>query len=151
EFRAMLFNNKHLVSRPSSESDGPGPLRPHRLHTNNHNNNNNTTTHHWIGEGQFVAPQCPHRFDSSSSSIAGHRNRSFGRQNPSASSMDRRHFRRVPCSWSATRQLQAIGNNPVAPQRERGDCHRKGCGGGVHFSVPKQLPWAASIKGAGRK
>ncbi|KAJ4843223.1 hypothetical protein Tsubulata_008724 [Turnera subulata] len=58
---------------------------------------------------------------SSASSISGHCNRSFGRQNPSK---DHHHLAghfqllswSVSRSWSTVRQLQAIGNNLVIPK-----------------------------------
>ncbi|KAI4389728.1 hypothetical protein MLD38_001926 [Melastoma candidum] len=139
-----------------------------------------------LGEGQFrrakkalidLAIAMLDEKDSGSSSVA-HRNRSFGRNNASTASRDHRalgHFRSlswsVSRSWSAARQIQAIGNNLYAP---RGNdiiathglaaavytmnsvllfvmwvlvaaipCQDRGLQ--VHFSVPRQFTWAGPL------
>ncbi|KAJ4834170.1 hypothetical protein Tsubulata_004686 [Turnera subulata] len=219
EFRAILFNNKHLVSRPPLDRmvqdffdravkaldlcnairDGIEQIRDWKklldivlcaLHTNsNHNSNaSNTTTHHhrMLGEGQFrrarkalidlsVSMLDEKDSSSSASSIAAHRNRSFGRQKDHHHHRLAGHFRSlswsVSRSWSAARQLQAIGNNLVAPKGSEViatggvavavytmnsvllfamwalvagiPCQDRGLQ--VHFSVPRQLPWAAPM------
>ncbi|XP_052191500.1 protein ROH1-like [Diospyros lotus] len=55
-----------------------------------------------------------------SNSAVAHRNRSFGRNNAQRDHRSLGHFRSlswsVSRSWSAARQLQAIGNNLVAPK-----------------------------------
>ncbi|KAK3426198.1 hypothetical protein EUGRSUZ_F02702 [Eucalyptus grandis] len=110
-----------------------------------------------------------------SSTTIGHRNRSFGRNNASRDPRSIGHFRSlswsVSRSWSAAKQIQAIGNNLNAP---RGNeiaatnglavpiftmgmvllfvmwalvaaipCQDRGLQ--VHFSVPRQFIWAAPI------
>lgn len=115
-----------------------------------------------------------------SASVLAQRNRSFGRNTTSSSKDPRRgsgggHFRSlswsVSRSWSAAKQLQAIGNNICAP---RG--HEVVSSGGVanpvftmnsvlhfvmwalvaaipcqdrgiqaHFSIPRNFPWGPSV------
>lgn len=147
EFRAIMFNNKALVSRPPMDRliadfnertvkaldvcnairDGLEQIRQWQklleivlCALDNKKN---------LGEGQFrrakkalidLAIGMLDEKDSGSSSVA-HRNRSFGRSNPS--SRDHKslgHFRSlswsVSRSWSAARQIQAIGNNLCAPK-----------------------------------
>ncbi|KAJ4953300.1 hypothetical protein NE237_030132 [Protea cynaroides] len=136
-----------------------------------------------LGEGQFRrAKKALTEFaiaildEKDSTSVLAHRNRSFGRN--STSSKDHRtigHFRSLSWSvsrtWSAARQLQAIGNNLNPP---RGNeivttgglavpvytmnsvllfvmwalvaaipCKDRGLQ--AHFSIPRQFPWATSI------
>lgn len=109
-----------------------------------------------------------------SASVLAQRNRSFGR-NSTSSSKDRGHFRSlswsVSRSWSAAKQLQAIGNNINAP---RGNdvvasngianpiftmntmlqfvmwalvaaipCQDRGLQ--THFSIPRNFPWGPSV------
>ncbi|KAI4375160.1 hypothetical protein MLD38_013064 [Melastoma candidum] len=139
-----------------------------------------------LGEGQFrrakkalvdLAISMLDEKDSGTSSMS-YRNRSFGRNNASTASRDHRtqgHFRSlswsVSRSWSAARQIQAIGNNLYAP---RGNeviasnglavavytmncvlllvmwvlvaaipCQDRGLQ--VHFSMPRQFPWAGPL------
>ncbi|URD84476.1 hypothetical protein MUK42_19139 [Musa troglodytarum] len=58
------------------------------------------------------------------------------------------HFRSsswsVSRSWSAARQLQAIGNNLAVPRGNEVSA-TNGLAFPTHFSVPRNLPWAASI------
>ncbi|KAG1369803.1 UPF0496 protein 4 [Cocos nucifera] len=115
-------------------------------------------------------------------SVLSHRNRSFGRSSGS-SSRDPHHHRRssgghfrslswsVSRSWSAARQLQAIGNNLATPRGHEVvatgglvvavftmssvllfvmwalvaaiPCQDRGLG--IHFSIPRSYPWAAPI------
>ncbi|XP_010930977.1 protein BYPASS1-LIKE [Elaeis guineensis] len=115
-------------------------------------------------------------------SVLSHRNRSFGRSSGS-SSRDPHHYRRssgghfrslswsVSRSWSAARQLQAIGNNLAAPRGHEVvatgglvvavftmssvllfvmwalvaaiPCQDRGLG--IHLSIPRSYPWAAPI------
>ncbi|XP_020583171.1 uncharacterized protein LOC110026542 [Phalaenopsis equestris] len=110
-----------------------------------------------------------------SASVLAQRNRSFGRNNTS-SSKDRGHFRSlswsVSRSWSAAKQLQAIGNNINAP---RGNdvvatngvvnpiftmntmlhfvmwalvaaipCQDRGVQ--THFSIPRNFTWGPSVQ-----
>ncbi|XP_042495729.1 protein ROH1-like [Macadamia integrifolia] len=112
-----------------------------------------------------------------SGSVFAHRNRSFGRNNNSSGKDHRAagHFRSlswsVSRSWSAARQLQAIGNNLTPP---RGNeivatgglavpvytmncvllfvmwslvaaipCQDRGLQ--THLSIPRHFPWATSI------
>ncbi|XP_008784164.1 uncharacterized protein LOC103703177 [Phoenix dactylifera] len=120
-------------------------------------------------------------------SVLSHRNRSFGRSSGSSSSgsssRDHHHHRRssgghfrslswsVSRSWSAARQLQAIGNNLAAPRGHEVlatsglavgvftmssvllfvmwvlvaaiPCQDRGLG--IHFSIPRSYRWAAPI------
>ncbi|CAL9120134.1 unnamed protein product [Musa textilis] len=113
-----------------------------------------------------------------SGSVLSQRNRSFGRHSGSSSSSSggrRSHFRSlswsVSRSWSASRQLQAIGNNIAAPRGHEVaetaglavpvftmnlvllfvmwatvaaiPCQDRGLQ--IHFSVPRSYLWAASI------
>lgn len=109
-----------------------------------------------------------------SASVLAQRNRSFGR-NSSSSSKDRGHFRSlswsVSRSWSAVKQLQAIGNNINAPRANdvvatNGvanpiftmntmlqfvmwalvaaiPCQDRGLQ--THFSIPRNFPWGPSV------
>ncbi|OAY58462.1 protein ROH1 [Manihot esculenta] len=137
-----------------------------------------------LGEGQFrrakkaLIDLALSMLDERESTAAlAHRNRSFGRQN-AASSRDHRnfgHFRSlswsVSRSWSAARQLQAIGNNLAAPKANEIvatngiavavytmnsillfvmwalvaaiPCQDRGLQ--VHFSIPRQFSWAVPI------
>ncbi|KAJ9146125.1 hypothetical protein P3X46_028432 [Hevea brasiliensis] len=139
-----------------------------------------------LGEGQFrrakkaLVDLAISMLDERDSTAAlAHRNRSFGRQN-AASSRDQHHrnfghFRSlswsVSRSWSAARQLQAIGNNLAAPKASEIvatngiavavytmntillfvmwalvaaiPCQDRGLQ--VHFSIPRQFPWAAAV------
>ncbi|KAL3513890.1 hypothetical protein ACH5RR_026607 [Cinchona calisaya] len=104
-----------------------------------------------------------------------HRNRSFGRQNMQRDQKSLGHFRSlswsVSRSWSAARQLQAIGNNLVAPRANEVmatnglavavftmnyvllfvmwalvaaiPCQDRGLG--THFSVTRQFIWTVPI------
>lgn len=85
--------------------------------------------HRCIGEGQFrrakkalidLAIGMLDEKESNSNSSVSHRNRSFGRNNNQKDSKSLGHFRSLSWSvsrnWSAARQLQAIGNNLVAPK-----------------------------------
>ncbi|KAI6689538.1 hypothetical protein NL676_026366 [Syzygium grande] len=109
------------------------------------------------------------------SGAAAHRNRSFSRSNLTRDHRSLGHFRSlswsVSRSWSAARQIQAIGNNLYAP---RGNeivatnglavpvftmnsvllfvtwalvaaipCQDRGLQ--VHFSIPRQFAWAAPL------
>ncbi|EEF38027.1 protein ROH1 [Ricinus communis] len=142
-----------------------------------------------IGEGQFrrakkalvdLSISMLDERESTAAAIA-HRNRSFGRQN--ASSKDQHHNHRslghfrslswsVSRSWSAARQLQAIGNNLVAPKGNEIvatngiavavytmnsillfvmwtmvaaiPCQDRGLQ--VHFSIPRHFMWASAIQ-----
>ncbi|RRT56978.1 hypothetical protein B296_00042487 [Ensete ventricosum] len=110
-------------------------------------------------------------------SVMSHRNRSFGRNSGSSSSSSgrRSHFRSlswsVSRSWSAARQLQAIGNNVAAPRGHEVvetaglavpvytmnslllfvmwalvaaiPCQDRGLQ--IHFSVPRSYLWSAPI------
>lgn len=80
-----------------------------------------------IGEGQFrrakkalVDLAIGMLDDKDSNSTLGQRNRSFGRSNVQRENKSLGHFRSlswsVSRSWSASRQLQAISNNLVAPK-----------------------------------
>ncbi|XP_030465426.1 protein ROH1-like [Syzygium oleosum] len=135
-----------------------------------------------LGEGQFrrakkaLIDLAIAMLDEKDSSTAiGHRNRSFGRSNASRDPRSIGHFRSlswsVSRSWSAAKQILAIGNNLNAP---RGNeiaatnglavpiftmgmvllfvmwalvaaipCQDRGLQ--VHFSVPRQFVWAAPI------
>lgn len=110
-----------------------------------------------------------------SGSVLQHRNRSFGRNNTSKDHRPAGHYRSlswsVSRSWSAAKQLQAIGNNLAAP---RGNeitatsglvvpvytmssillfvmwtlvaaipCQDRGLQ--THFAIPRQYTWAAPI------
>ncbi|KAL0908325.1 hypothetical protein M5K25_022814 [Dendrobium thyrsiflorum] len=109
-----------------------------------------------------------------SASVLAQRNRSFGR-NSTSSSKDRGHFRSlswsVSRSWSAAKQLQAIGNNINAPRvndvvATNGvvnpiftmntmlhfvmwalvaaiPCQDRGLQ--THFSIPRNFPWGPSV------
>lgn len=114
--------------------------------------------------------------DAGGSGVAAHRNRSFGRSSVSRDHRSLGHFRSlswsVSRSWSAARQIQAIGTNLSAP---RGNeivatnglavpvftmnsvllfvtwalvaaipCQDRGLQ--VHFSIPRQFAWAAPIQ-----
>lgn len=92
---------------------------------NNSNNNNNKS----LGEGQIrrakkalIDLAIGMLDEKESSTNLGHRNRSFGRYQKDAHSQKHnlKHFRSlswsVSRSWSASKQLQAIGNNIVAPK-----------------------------------
>ncbi|GAB4845147.1 hypothetical protein Ancab_038551 [Ancistrocladus abbreviatus] len=113
-----------------------------------------------------------------SSSALAHRNRSFGRHNAASSTKEGKnlgHFRSlswgVSRSWSASRQLQVMGNNLSAPKgNEIGatnglavavytiscvlllvmwalvaaiPCQDRGLQ--THFSIPRQFVWSAPI------
>lgn len=110
-----------------------------------------------------------------SGNTLAHRNRSFGRNNNKDHHKSLGHFRSlswsVSRSWSAARQLQAIGNNLYAPRGHEImstnglaslvftmsslllfvmwalvaaiPCQDRGLQ--VHFSMPRQLPWAAPM------
>ncbi|KAK9748760.1 hypothetical protein RND81_02G078700 [Saponaria officinalis] len=113
-----------------------------------------------------------------SNAALAHRNRSFGRKSGGGSSKDQKnlgHFRSlswsVSRSWSASRQLQAMGYNMSAPRANdvmasNGlavavytmsnvlllvmwalvaaiPCQDRGLQ--IHFSIPRQYVWAASI------
>ncbi|KAJ8762102.1 hypothetical protein K2173_007167 [Erythroxylum novogranatense] len=139
----------------------------------------------FLGEGQFrrakkalVDLSISMLDERESTTGMAHRNRSFGRQNPSSRDQHQRslgHFRSfswsVSRSWSAAKQLQAIGNNLVAPRASdivasNGiaaavytmssillfvmwalvaaiPCQDRGLH--VHFSIPRNFPWAAPI------
>ncbi|KAJ6845795.1 uncharacterized protein M6B38_285700 [Iris pallida] len=117
--------------------------------------------------------------DSSSSggggSILSHRNRSFGRNSNSAAKDKKGHFRSlswsVSRSWSASKQIQAIGSNLNAPRGNEISatnglavpvytmssvllfamwalvaaipCQDRGIQ--AHFSVPRNFSWAAAV------
>ncbi|KAI3431961.1 uncharacterized protein J3R85_007845 [Psidium guajava] len=135
-----------------------------------------------LGEGQFrrakkalIDLAIAMLDEKDSSTTIGHRNRSFGRNNASRDHRSIGHFRSlswsVSRSWSAAKQIQAIGNNLNAP---RGNeiaatnglavpiftmgmvllfvmwalvaaipCQDRGLQ--VHFSIPRQFVWAAPI------
>ncbi|KAF8026455.1 hypothetical protein BT93_F3052 [Corymbia citriodora subsp. variegata] len=135
-----------------------------------------------LGEGQFrrakkalIDLAIAMLDEKDSSTTIGHRNRSFGRNNASRDQRSIGHFRSlswsVSRSWSAVKQIQAIGNNLNAP---RGNeitatnglavpiftmgmvllfvmwalvaaipCQDRGLQ--VHFSVPRHYVWAAPI------
>ncbi|XP_043698224.1 protein ROH1-like [Telopea speciosissima] len=137
-----------------------------------------------LGEGQFRRAKkaltdltIAMLDEKDSSSVISHRNRSFGRNNNS-SSKDHRpagHFRSlswsVSRSWSAARQLQAIGNNLTPPRSNEIvatsgvavavytmnsvllfvmwslvaaiPCQDRGLQ--THLSIPRHFPWATSI------
>ncbi|KAK1323235.1 hypothetical protein QJS10_CPA02g00459 [Acorus calamus] len=114
-----------------------------------------------------------------SATVLAHRNRSFGRNNGGGGSTKDHHrpshFRSlswsVSRSWSAAKQLQAIGNNLTAPRGHEVvataglavpvytmnsvllfvmwalvaaiPCQDRGLQ--IHFSVPRQFPWAAPV------
>ncbi|EXC19889.1 hypothetical protein L484_017866 [Morus notabilis] len=110
----------------------------------------------------------------SAAAVTSHRNRSFGR-NPNSNARNLGHFRSlswsVSRSWSAARQLQAIATNVAAPRANEVvatsglavavyaansvllfamwalvaaiPCQDRGLQ--VHFSVPRQLPWAGPM------
>ncbi len=155
--------------------------------------------HKTLGEGQIrrakkalidlsIAMLDEKDSNSNAAAIAAHRNRSFGRNNASGSSSSSSssnhnnhrssglaHFRSlswsVSRSWSAARQLQAIGNNLVAPKgnelvASNGlavsvftmnwvllltmwalvaaiPCQDRGLQ--VHFYIPRQLVWAGPV------
>ncbi|OWM90754.1 UPF0496 protein 4-like [Punica granatum] len=146
EFRAILFNNRALVSRPPMDRliaefnertvkaldvcnairDGIERIRQWQklleivlCALENQRN---------LGEGQFrrakkalIDLAIAMLDEKDSGSTVAHRNRSFGRNNNS--SRDHRsvgHFRSlswsVSRSWSAAKQIQAIGNNLSAPK-----------------------------------
>ncbi|KAH7525118.1 protein BYPASS1-LIKE [Ziziphus jujuba] len=136
-----------------------------------------------LGEGQFrrakkalIDLAIAMLDEKDSSTTVAHRNRSFGRHNNSSSAgRDHRHvghFRSlswsVSRSWSAARQLQAIGNNLAAPRTNEIvatngialavftmntvllfvmwalvaaiPCQDRGLQ--VHFSIPRSFSWA---------
>uniref|UniRef100_A0A7N0TAX0 Uncharacterized protein n=1 Tax=Kalanchoe fedtschenkoi TaxID=63787 RepID=A0A7N0TAX0_KALFE len=133
-----------------------------------------------LGEGQFrrakkaLIDLAIGMLDEKESTIA-HRNRSFGRNNAEKSHRSIGHFRSlswsVSRSWSAAKQLQAIGSNLVAPRAaeiaaSNGlvvaayamssvllfvmwtlvaaiPCQDRGLQ--VHFSIPRQFSWAGPI------
>ncbi|KDP30769.1 hypothetical protein JCGZ_15198 [Jatropha curcas] len=138
-----------------------------------------------LGEGQFrrakkaLIDLSLSMLDERDTAVLAHRNRSFGRQN-AASSKDQHHrnlghFRSlswsVSRSWSAARQLQAIGNNLLAPKGNEIvatngiavviytmnsillfvmwalvaaiPCQDRGLQ--VHFSIPRNFTWGAAI------
>lgn len=110
-----------------------------------------------------------------SNTTLAHRNRSFGRQNVQKDQRSLGHFRSLSWSvsrtWSAARQLQAIGNNLVAPRANEImatnglavavftmnyvllfvmwalvaaiPCQDRGLG--THFSVTRQFIWAVPV------
>ncbi|WCJ43360.1 hypothetical protein M5689_024103 [Euphorbia peplus] len=110
-----------------------------------------------------------------STAALAHRNRSFGRQPAASSNKNMGHFRSlswsVSRSWSAARQLQAIANNVAPPKGNEIvatngiavavytmssillfvmwalvaaiPCQDRGLQ--VHFSIPRNLVWSASI------
>lgn len=113
--------------------------------------------------------------ESGGSGVAAHRNRSFGRSNLTRDHRSLGHFRSlswsISRSWSAAKQLQAIGNSLYSP---RGNeivatnglavpvftmnsvllfvtwalvaaipCQDRGLQ--VHFSIPRQFGWAAPV------
>ncbi|XP_030476775.2 protein ROH1-like [Syzygium oleosum] len=109
------------------------------------------------------------------SGVAAHRNRSFSRSNLTRDHRSLGHFRSlswsVSRSWSAARQIQAIGNNLYAPRANEIvatnglavsvftmnsvllfvtwalvaaiPCQDRGLQ--VHFSIPRQFAWAAPL------
>lgn len=136
-----------------------------------------------LGEGQFrrakkalidLAIAMLDENDANSPALA-QRNRSFGRNNGTRDRRALGHFRSlswsVSRSWSAARQLQAIGGNLTAPRANEMvatnglavpiftmnmvllfvtwtlvaaiPCQDRGLH--VHFSVPRQFPWAAPM------
>lgn len=149
------------------------------------NDNSNSNNGRMLCEGQFrrakkalvdLSISMLDERDSTAAAVA-HRNRSFGR------SKDQHHHNRslghfrslswsVSRSWSAAKQLQAIGNNLMAPKGNEIvatngiavavytmnsvllfvmwtmvaaiPCQDRGLQ--VHFSTPKHLIWAASIQ-----
>ncbi|KAF6163656.1 hypothetical protein GIB67_036116 [Kingdonia uniflora] len=142
-----------------------------------------------LGEGQFrrakkaLADLAIGMLDEKDSgSVIAHRNRSFGRNNTntgtstsSTSNSGKGHFRSlswsVSRSWSASKQLQAIGNNITPPRANEITatnglavpvftmnsillfvmwalvaaipCQDRGLQ--THFSIPRQFAWAAPI------
>ncbi|KAG7025058.1 hypothetical protein SDJN02_13881, partial [Cucurbita argyrosperma subsp. argyrosperma] len=136
-----------------------------------------------LGEGQFrrakkalidLAIAMLDENDANSPAIA-QRNRSFGRSNGTRDNRFLGHFRSlswsVSRSWSAARQLQAIGSNLTAPRANETmatnglavpvftmnmvllfvtwtlvaaiPCQDRGLN--VHFSLPRQFAWAAPM------
>lgn len=201
EFRVILFNNRPILSRPPLDRfitefyergvkaldvcnairDGIDQVRLWQKHIEivlvalDLGQNP-------IGEGQFrrankaLTDLALLMLDEKDpASVLAHRNRSFGRSNHSAGRDNRRHLRSlswsVSRSWSASRQLQAIGSNISAP---RGNeivatgglvnsvftmntvlhfvmwalvaaipCQDRGFQ--AHFSIPRSFSWGASI------
>ncbi|CAI9116529.1 OLC1v1017702C1 [Oldenlandia corymbosa var. corymbosa] len=134
-----------------------------------------------LGEGHFrrakkaLADLAIGMLDDRDANAHAHRNRSFGRQNVHRDQRSLGHFRSlswsVSRSWSAARQLQAIGNNLVAPRATEVmassglaiavytmnyvllfvmwalvaaiPCQDRGLG--THFSVTRQYIWAVPM------
>ncbi|ESQ27710.1 hypothetical protein EUTSA_v10018683mg [Eutrema salsugineum] len=137
-----------------------------------------------LGEGQFrrarktlieLAIGMIDDKESSSSSVSQHRNRSFGRNKDHLSHRSIGHFRSlswsVSRSWSASKQLQAIGNNLATPRASDVTatnglvvpvytmnsillfvmwalvaaipCQDRGLQ--VHFNVPRNFLWGGSL------
>ncbi|OVA03333.1 Protein BYPASS-related [Macleaya cordata] len=201
EFRAILFNNKTLISKSPLDRliaeffersvkaldvcnairDGIEQIRQWQKHLDivlvaldPHQR--------MLGEGQFRRAKkaltdlaIGMLDEKDSGSVLQHRNRSFGRNNTTKDHRPPGHFRSlswsVSRSWSAAKQLQAIGNNLAAP---RGNeitatnglavpvytmssillfvmwalvaaipCQDRGLQ--THFSIPRQFTWAAPI------
>ncbi|KAL4334452.1 hypothetical protein GQ457_07G022400 [Hibiscus cannabinus] len=156
-------------------------LGENKVNDNVNDNGNENCFRRSLGEGQFrrakkaLMDLAIMMLDEKDSVRAlAHRNRSFRRNNYS-SNHSSGHFRSlswsVSRSWSAARQLQAIGNNLTVP---RGNevvatnglaipVYTTGCvllfvmwalvaaipcqdrGLQVHFYVPRQFPWAAPM------
>lgn len=199
EFRVILFNNGRILSRAPLDRlisdfyersvkaldicnairDGIGQIRQWQKHMEivlialDPRRNP-------IGEGQLrrakkaLTDLAVLMLDVKDSASVAQRNRSFGR-NGTSSGKDRGHFRSlswsVSRSWSAAKQLQAIGNNINAP---RGNdvvatngvanpiftmntilhfvmwalvaaipCQDRGFQ--THFSIPRNFPWGPSV------
>uniref|UniRef100_A0A2P2J933 Uncharacterized protein MANES_02G179700 n=1 Tax=Rhizophora mucronata TaxID=61149 RepID=A0A2P2J933_RHIMU len=140
-----------------------------------------------LGEGQFrrakkalldLSISMLDERESVTEAALAHRNRSFGRQTAASRDQHRRtlgHFRSlswsVSRSWSAAKQIQAIGNNLVAPKSNEIvatngiavpvftmssillfvmwalvaaiPCQDRGLQ--VHFSIPRQFAWAGPM------
>lgn len=201
EFRVILFNNKVLFSRPPLERmiaeffersvkaldvcnairDGIEQVRQWQKHMEIVLCALDSRQRA-LGEGQFRRAKkaltdlaIAMLDEKDSGSVLGHRNRSFGRNNTGKDHRSQGHFRSlswsVSRSWSAARQLQAIGNN-LAPPRANEilatnglaiplftmtsvllfvmwalvaaiPCQDRGLQ--THFSIPRHFPWAAPM------
>ncbi|XP_077248666.1 protein BYPASS1-LIKE-like [Tasmannia lanceolata] len=201
EFKVILFNNKQNLSKPPLDRliaeffersvkaldvcnairDGIEQIRQWQKQLeivlcalDSH--------HRTLGEGQFrrakkaLTDLAIGMLDEKEAcSVIAHRNRSFGRNNTSKDHRPPGHYRSlswsVSRSWSAAKQIQAIGNNLTPPRNNEIaasgglvvpiytmnsvlmfvmwalvaaiPCQDRGLQ--MHFSVPRQFSWAASI------
>ncbi|KAL5999968.1 hypothetical protein ACLOJK_034645 [Asimina triloba] len=162
--------------------DGIGQIRLWQKHLEIVGCALDSSRHRTLGEGQFrrakkaLADLAIAMLDErDSGSVLAQRNRSFGRNNTTRDHRHVGHFRSlswsVSRSWSAAKQLHAIGNNLVPPRNNEIaatnglvvpvftmnlvllfvmwslvaaiPCQDRGLQ--IHFSVPRHFTWAASI------